>query len=358
MTVRPPGGPRVLRVGFVALTDAAPVVMGVEGGVYRDAGLTVEPVRMPSWPAVRDALLDGRLDAAHCLSTLPLSVAAGVTGRGDERLPIVMILNTGGQAVTLGRHLAGPGYADGAAAVRAAAASRRLTFAMTYPGGTHDLLLRTWLTAAGVDPRGVEVIPIPPPQMVANLRGGTMDGFAAGEPWNAVAAHGGIGVTAARSVDVDPGRPEKALVVNARVLGTRRPEVVALVAATLDVCRRLDEPGPRRAAARVLAGRRYVNVPAALIEERLCGPRPRRGDPPAGDHGPGEVRFHDGGAVNVPRRGDALLALERMAASGMVGPGTDPHRIADRLIRTDVYREAAAAAGVAVPDGPARALTG
>lgn len=99
-----------MRVGFVALTDAAPVIVGAECGFYRERGLDVELVKQASWPALRDAVLGGELDAAHCLSSLPFSVATGISGRPDQRLPVVMVLNSDGQAITLGSALGGEGF--------------------------------------------------------------------------------------------------------------------------------------------------------------------------------------------------------------------------------------------------------
>ncbi len=328
-----------MRVGFVPLTDAAPVLMAEALGFYEERGLSVELVRQASWPATRDALLSGEIDAAHCLASLPLSVAAGVTGRPDQILPVVMGLNTGGQGITLATGLAGPGPRDpegSLAAIAAAARARRLTLAMTYPGGTHDIWLRHWLAAAGLDPaRDVDIIPIPPPQMVANIAAGTMDGFSVGEPWNAVAAAHGVGVTVVASDDIVPGHPEKALVVSPGVLARRRDEVEALVGGTLAACAWLDDPHNRRAAVPILAMPRNVNAPAVHIEGRLLGPR-------------GPV-FHDGGRVNVPRHSDAHWFLAEMRRLGVLHGGGYDEGIVDAVVREDVFEAAALVEGIAVP---------
>ncbi|MGD9572398.1 MAG: CmpA/NrtA family ABC transporter substrate-binding protein [Thermoleophilia bacterium] len=329
-----------MRVGFVPLTDAAPVLMAQALGFYEERGLAVELVRQASWPATRDALLSGEIDAAHCLASLPLSVAAGVTGRADQVLPIVMALNTDGQAITLATALTAPGYADpegSLAAIAAAGRARRLTLAMTYPGGTHDIWLRYWLAAAGLDPaRDVDIIPIPPPQMVANIAAGTMDGFSAGEPWNAVAAAHGVGFTAITSHDILPGHPEKALVVSPGALARRRSEVDLLIGGTLAACAWLDDPHNRRAAVPILATPRHVNAAAVHIERRLLD----------ADTGP---VFHDGGRVNAPRRVHAHWFLAQMRRLGVLHGEPDDRAIVDAVVRRDVYEDAARAEGVAVP---------
>lgn len=342
-----------MRVGFVALTDAAPVIMGRALGLYDDRDLEVELVKQASWPALRDALLTGDIDAAHCLASLPFSVAAGVTGRSDQRIPIVMMLSANGQAITLGTGLADSAYGDPRGSLRAIAeqsTARRLTLAMTYPGGTHDIWLRYWLRAAGVAREAIDIIPIPPPQMVANLAAGTMDGFSAGEPWNAVAVGHGIGFTAIGSQDVFRDHPEKALVVAPRVLATRRAEVEQLVAGTLAACAWLDVPANRRVAAAILAMPQHVNAPAVHIERRLLGQYDLGGDLGSSIEIDSPIAFHDGGRVNAPRRAHGLWFLAQLARLGLLCSDPDYGAITERLIVRDIYDDVAWIEGVPVPD--------
>lgn len=236
------------------------------------------------------------------------------------------------------------------AAIAAASRRRRLTMAMTYPGGTHDVWLRYWLAAAGVQASGLEIIPIPPAQMVANLRGGTMDGFSAGEPWNAVAVHEGIGFTVVRSRQIFAGHPEKALVVNADVLAARRPEVRELVAATLEACRWLDAPANRPRAAHIMSTRRHLNVPATSIAPRLSGHYERGGGLAPEDVGQDAIAFHRGGLVNAPRRGHAIWFMAQFCRLGLLRAVPDVEAIATDLVARDLYEEAARSAGIAVPD--------
>jgi len=341
-----------LRVGFVALTDAAPVIVAHEHGHYAARGLAVRLVKLASWPALRDAVLAGELDAAHCLASLPFSVAAGVTGRPGQRLPIAMALSAQGQAITLSAALADPAFADPAtagAALAERAAGRRLTLAMTYPGGTHDIWLRYWLMASGIDMSSLDIIPIPPAQMVANLRGGTMDGFSAGEPWNAVAAEGGAGFTAITTADIAPALPEKALVVNPATLARRPGEVRELVAATLGCCRLLDDPAARRDVAQVLGARRYVNAPWPAIERRLLGRYPRGGGLPPEERVERAVAFHRGGAVNAPRRAHALWFIAQLRRMGLARGRVDAGRLVADLVLRDLYEEVARGEGAPVP---------
>ena len=206
------GSFRKVKLGFIALTDCAPLVMAKELGYYADRGLDVEILKQASWPATRDNMLSGEIDGAHCLSTMPYSVASGVSGSGTA-LKIAMILNNNGQAITLNKALVAAEYGDLDQA-REMLERREPTLAMTYPGGTHDLWLRYWLRATKADESKIKIIPIPPAQMVQNMKVGNMDGFCVGEPWNAVAVAQDIGFTHLTTQDLWLHHPEKALVVN------------------------------------------------------------------------------------------------------------------------------------------------
>jgi nitrate/nitrite transport system substrate-binding protein len=342
-----------LRIGFVALTDAAPVIMAFTLGYYEERGLEVELVKQASWPALRDALLSGDIDAAHCLASLPFSVAAGITGRGDQRLPIVMVLNSNGQALTLATSFADVGYRTPKTSLEAIAAQsreRRLMLAMTYPGGTHDIWLRYWLKAAGIASASVDVIPIPPAQMVANLAGGTMDGFSAGEPWNAVAVGHGIGFTAIRSQDIFPDHPEKALVVAPDVLATRRSEVEQLVAATLKACVWLDVDASRRRAVQTLCAPIYVNAPAVHIEGRMLGRYDLGDDLGTRDGTDHPLTFHDEGRTNAPRRGHGFWFLAQFERLGLLRSAPVYEAIVESLVMRDLYEDVARAEGIPVED--------
>ena len=342
-----------MRIGFVALSDAAPVIMAHTLGYYAERGLAVELVKQASWPALRDALLAGDIDAAHCLSSLPFSVAAGVTGRPDQRLPIVMIMNTNGQAITLATGLAAAGYGSvetSLATIAAQSRGRRLTLAMTYPGGTHDIWLRYWLRAAGVESSAVDIIPIPPAQMVANMAAGTMDGFSVGEPWNAVAVGHGIGFTAIGSPQVFPDHPEKALVVGPQVLAARRSEVEEMVAATLKACAWLESPANRRRAVATLCAPAYVNAPAVHIEGRMLGRYALGAELGERAELAHPLSFHDGGAVNAPRRAHGLWFLAQFQRLGLVRSPPAYGTIVESLVMRDLYEDVARAEGIPVPD--------
>src|SRR4030095_5636053 len=208
----------VIKLGFIPLTDCASLVMAKELGLFEKNGVNVELSKEASWANVRDKLLSGELKGAHCLFGMPFSVYTGIGGKKESVMKIAMILNNNGQAITLSNKFCDLVGNNDVKAIHAAVeklnAQKQLQFAMTFPGGTHDIWLRYWLAATGVDAKTVGIKTIPPPQMVANMKVDNMDGFCVGEPWNGVAVKEGIGFTHVASQDIWKNHPEKALVVN------------------------------------------------------------------------------------------------------------------------------------------------
>src|SRR5688500_14392397 len=244
--------------------------MAQELGYFAERDLDVEVIKQESWPVTRDNLLRGEIDGAHCLYSMPYSVATGVGGDGSRDLKLAMMLNNNGQAITLGKELAHAGYADLDAAAEALAAAGTPQLAMTFPGGTHDLWLRYWLLATGTKFADVDVQPVPPPQMVQNMTVGNIKGYCVGEPWNAVAVAQDIGFTHLTTQDLWEHHPEKALVVGKRLTG-ETDVLKDVMGAVLQASKWLDEPANRSEAADTLGAERYVNAPADDIRGRLTG---------------------------------------------------------------------------------------
>jgi nitrate/nitrite transport system substrate-binding protein len=344
------GGDRSLKMGFIPLTDASSVIMALENGDYADRDLDVTVLKQASWPATRDALLNGDIDMAHCLFSMPMSLAAGIGGAGERDLCIAMILSNNGQAVTLGSDLAAAGYADLDAAGELLRSAGAPALAMTFPGGTHDLWLRYWIAACGVDASTLSIQPNPPPQMVANMQAGTVQGYCVGEPWNAVAVTQDIGFTHLATQDLWLHHPEKALVCHRRMV-EERPEVVRdVVRSLLATSAWLDVPENRSAAADVVGQEQYVNAPPDDIRGRLTGVYDLGADLGEHDFAGEQMQFHRDGATNFPRRSYIHWALAQYQRLGYVDEVPDPAALADELVLTDLYVEAAEAEGVAIPD--------
>ena len=201
-----------VRIGFIPLTDCASVVMASVLGFDKKYGVKIIPTKEASWAGVRDKLVNGELDMAHVLYGLVYGVQMGIGGAKKD-MAVLMNLNHNGEAITLSKKLADKGAVDGPSLAKLMASeNREYTFAHTFPTGTHALWIYYWMAAAGINPiKDAKLITVPPPQMVANMRVGNMDGFCVGEPWNHRAIMDGIGVTGSTTQDIWKDHPEKVL---------------------------------------------------------------------------------------------------------------------------------------------------
>ncbi|HRH79428.1 MAG TPA: CmpA/NrtA family ABC transporter substrate-binding protein [Thiobacillaceae bacterium] len=345
---------RKLRVGFIPLTDCAPLVMAAAKGFDRKHGFELVLSREPSWAAIRDKLMSGELDAAHMLYGMVYGVQMGIGGLQQD-MAVLMTLNRNGQAITLSRRLSDRGVCDGASLARAVRDDpRRHTFAQTFPTGTHAMWLYYWLASHGIHPfDDVNNVVVPPPQMVSNLAVGNVDGYCAGEPWNALAIERGAGFTVAATQDIWPDHPEKVLACT-RACVDRQPDLArALVMAVLEAARDLDTTAGRDQAAHLLARPEYVDVPRALIQDRLHG----RYDDGLGRRwiDPHALSFFDDGAVTYPWLSDGMWFLTQQWRWGLLDQEPNYLAVARRVNQTALYREAADRLGVPLPDSDLRA---
>ncbi len=267
--------PAPIRIGFVPLTDAAPLIVAQEWGLFARHGLDVRLSRELGWASIRDKLVHGELDGAHALNTLPVALAHGL---GCVQTDVVagLILNLHGNAITLSNELWRYGVRD-QATMRSFLAAHRgrrtLTVGTVAANSTHSHLLRAWFLRAGATfDQDVRLAVVPPAQMAANLVAGHLDGFCVGEPWGSHAVAGGHAWIAATSADLVPQHPEKVLVVRADFDGTRRAEHIRLLAALLGACELCDRAENHDAIAALLSSPRYLNLPAALIRRGFSGP--------------------------------------------------------------------------------------
>lgn len=346
---------RVVKLGFIPLTDCAPLVIAKELGLFAKYGVDVQLSKEASWAVVRDKILNGELDGAHCLFSMPFSVYTGVGGKAGSEMRIAMTLNNNGQAITLSKDFCGSvGYNDlkkVAAAVKELKTKKEVTFAMTFPGGTHDIWLRNWLAAAGVNSKSVGIITIPPPQMVANMKVDNMEGFCVGEPWNGVAATQNIGFTHIASQDIWKDHPEKALVVNKAFSETDKEDLKNVMKAIIEACKWLDVMGNRKKAAQLLSKPNYVNAAVQVIEARLMGSTDIGCDLGVKKYKDDYMIFYKGGAVNMPKLSYGVWFLAQYMRFGLINSAPNYKAIADKLIMNDLYEEVAKSMNVPVqPD--------
>ncbi len=330
--------PRPLRLGFLALTDAAPLIAAQERGLFARRGLNVVLEREIGWATIRDKLIFGALDAAPVPAPMLWSTHLG---QGCAPTPVLtaFVFNLHGNALTLSSALYAAGVRDGATLrpiARARRGESRLTFGVVFPFSSHHLLLRQWLEHAGIRPEhDVRIAMVPPAQMFRNLQAGTIDGFCAGEPWNTIAVRAGAGWCPAWSASQSPGHVEKVLMVTERFANAHPVEHAALVAALHEAAAWCDDPANREALAAMIGAAPYLNLPTRVIAPALLG-RFNCGYDRI-EHALDFVVFHQGEA-NVPTPAKATALQHELVAAGLLPTGLDP-TLPRRLFREDLHRE-------------------
>jgi len=343
-----------VRIGFIPLTDCASVVMAAVNKFDEKYGVKIVPTKEASWAGVRDKLVNGELDMAHVLYGLVYGVHLGVGGPRKD-MAVLMTLNHNGQAITLSKKLADAGATDGASLARLMANDKReYTFAQTFPTGTHAMWLYYWLASVGINPmKDAKVITVPPPQMVANMRVGNMDGFCVGEPWNHRAIIDGIGVTAVTTQDIWRDHPEKALGTTAEFAKKHPNTCRAVIAAVLEAGRWIDAGLQNKSKmAEVIADKAYVNTSVDAINQRILG-RYQNGLGRTWDDA-SHMKFFNDGAVNFPYLSDGMWFLTQHKRWGLLKEHPDYLAVARQVNQVELYRQGAAAAKVSLPKGEMR----
>ena len=354
-------GPEVskARLGFIALTDASPVIIAKERGFFTKHGLPdVEVLKQASWAATRDNLVlgsgGGGIDGAHILSPLPYLLTTGVA-TGGKPLPMNILarLNLNGQAISVGNDLKAVKVGLNSAGAKAKfaqlkAAGNTAKVAMTFRGGTHDLWLRYWLAAGGINPEtDVSTIVIPPPQMVANMKAGTQDAFCVGEPWNGQLVNQQVGYTACLTSELWMNHPEKALGMRADWVAKYPRAAQAITAAVMEAAQWCDKMANRPAMCSIVSGRQYINVPIGDILPRLQG---------TVDYGDGRKLAGSGHYMkfwadnaSFPYKSHDLWFLTEDVRWGVLPASTNKMGLVNKVNRADIWRAAAKDLGVAAP---------
>ncbi|MDO9132826.1 CmpA/NrtA family ABC transporter substrate-binding protein [Hydrogenophaga sp.] len=343
-----------VKIGFIPLTDCASVVMAAELGIDKKYGVKIVPTKEASWAGVRDKLVNGELDMAHVLYGLIYGLQLGTAGPKKD-MAILMNLNQNGQAITLSRKLAEKGAVDGPSLAKLMASEKReYTFAQTFPTGTHAMWLYYWLASAGIDPmKDARAIVVPPPQMVANMRVGNMDGFCVGEPWNHRAIMDGIGITANTTQDIWKDHPEKVLGTTAEFVQKNPNTARAVTAAILEAGKWIDAGlQNKNKMAETIAQRSYVNTSVDAINQRILG-RYQNGMGKTWDD-PNHMKFYNDGAANFPYLSDGMWFLTQHKRWGLLKSHPDYLAVARQVNRIDIFKQAATASKTSLPKSEMR----
>jgi nitrate/nitrite transport system substrate-binding protein len=324
--------------------------MAHELGYFKKFGINSIVSKEASWAVIRDKLSIGENQATHMLIGMPLASTMGLAGSPVKPMVIPWVLNRNGQAITLNNKLKTAGAKTPALikplADKAKASGDPLTFAMTFPPGTHAMWIRYWLASGGIHPdKDVTLITVPPPQMVANMKVDKMDGFCVGEPWNNRAIEDGIGFTAVTTQQMWKDHPEKVCAFTDE-FATKNPKTVKAVLKALHLASvDLDKMENRPKFAEVIARPSYINCPPTTILERLMGKY---------QYGDGRVEqdpfymIYSSRNTNYPHQIYGKWWLTQFRRWGMTKGAPDYTGIPKRVLRSDMYREAMKELGVGV----------
>ncbi|UZE51204.1 CmpA/NrtA family ABC transporter substrate-binding protein [Rhodopseudomonas sp. P2A-2r] len=361
-------GPEVkgAKLGFIALTDAAPLFVAKEKGIFAKYGLPdTEVLKQASWGTTRDNLVLGSegngIDGAHILTPMPYLISSGKVTQNNVPTPMYIMarLNLNGQSISVGKE-----YADlkigldtkpfKEAIDKKKASGKSVKAAMTFPGGTHDLWIRYWLAAGGIDPdKDIETIVVPPPQMVANMKVGTMDCFCVCEPWNLQLIHQNIGYTALTTGELWNKHPEKSLGMRAAWVDKYPKAAKALLMAVMEAQQFCEKAENRDEVAAINAKRQWINCPVEDVTDRVKG-KFDYGTGRVVENSPHIMKFWDDFA-SYPYQSHDLWFMTEDIRWGKYDAGFDSKALIAKVNREDLWKEAAKEMGVsAMPTSTSR----
>ena len=251
-----------LKVGFIAITCATPLIMAAPMGFYARQGLNVEVVRTAGWAVIRDKSINGEYDASHMLCPMPLALTMGA-GSSPQPWSVAAIENVNGQAITLANK-----HKD----KRDPKDWRGMKFAVPFDYSMHNYLLRYYLAEAGLDPdRDVQIRSVPPPEMVANLRAENIDGFLGPDPFNQRAVYDGVGFIHLLTRELWDGHPCCAFAVPRKLVTEAPGTYQALLRSIIEATVHANKAENRREIAQVVSAQNYLNQPATVVEQVLTG---------------------------------------------------------------------------------------
>jgi nitrate/nitrite transport system substrate-binding protein len=364
-------GPEVkgAKLGFIALSDAGPLFVAKDKGFFAKHGMPdVDVQKQASWGTTRDNLVLGSegngIDGAHILTPMPYLISAGKVTQNNQPTPMYILarLNLDAQCISIANEYADLKVGLDAKPFKEAlekkkASGKPIKAAMTFPGGTHDLWIRYWLAAGGIDPdKDIETITVPPPQMVANMKVGTMDCFCVGEPWPGQLVHQKIGYTAVNTGEIWNKHPEKSFGMRAAWVDKNPKAAKAITMAVLEAQQWADKAENKEELATIMGKRQWINCPVEDIADRAKGKF---------DYGTGKIvensphimkywRDH----ASYPFQSHDLWFMTEDIRWGKFEPGYDSKALIAKVNREDIWRDAAKALGVAAADIPASTSRG
>ncbi len=335
-----------LTIGFIPLTDCAPLVMALEKGLFAKHGLEVTLSREKSWGAIADGIREGRLDAAQMVTGMPLAITLGMGKKEPTPITSSLTLSRNGNAITIAKEVWDEGVRDLAGLRKyLQTQERRPTFGMVHPASMHNLLLRHWLASGGIDPEDeVDVVVIPPAQMVSNLISSNIIGFSVGEPWNSRAVHEGLGYIIATDLDIWSGHPEKVLGVKSEWAKQYPNTHLALVKALLEACVYSQPEQNREEVLEVICKPAYLNAQSIYVRSGFNSPYRK---------GSGENLYLKDFNIflgdNSPNRSEHLWVMAQMARWNLIPFPSNYDRVLDQMLDPITFRRASEDLDLPIP---------
>jgi nitrate/nitrite transport system substrate-binding protein len=365
-------GPEVkgTKLGYIALTDASPLIIAKEKGLFAKHGVPdMDIAKQASWGAMRDNIALGAksngIDGGHILRPKTHLYATGKVMQNNQPLPMYTLLNLNEdcQGISVSSEYKDLKIGQNSAPLKEAfarkkAAGKELTAAMTFPGGTHDLWIRYWLAAGGIDPdTDIKVIVVPPPQMVANMKVGNMDVFCVGEPWNEQLVNQDIGYTAVTTSEIWQRHPEKVLGMRADWVDANPKATNAILMAVMEAQQWCDKAENKQEMAEIVGRRQWFNVPVDDIIGRIKGEVNYGLGRKASDPKLAMKFWGKAGETSYPWKSLDTWFMTENIRWGKFEPNFDIKKLVDATNRSDLWSAAAKELGVAgAPTGDSRGI--
>jgi nitrate/nitrite transport system substrate-binding protein len=325
--------------------------------------------KQASWGTTRDNLVLGSegngIDGAHILTPMPYLISAGKVTQNNQPTPMYILarLNLDSQCISVANEYADLKLGVDASPFKAAlekkkASGKSVKAAMTFPGGTHDLWIRYWLAAGGIDPdKDIETIVVPPPQMVANMKVGTMDAFCVGEPWNLQLIHQGIGYTAINTGELWNKHPEKSFGMRAAFVDKYPKAAKALLMAVMEAQQWADKAENKAELAAIMGKRQWMNCPVEDVLDRTSGKFDYGIPGKVVENSPHIMKYWRDFA-SYPFQSHDLWFLTEDIRWGKYEANFDTKALIAKVNREDMWRDAAKTLGVAASEIPASTSRG
>jgi nitrate/nitrite transport system substrate-binding protein len=365
-------GPEVkgAKLGFIALSDAGPLFVAKDKGLFAKYGMPDTDVqKQASWGTTRDNLVLGSegngIDGAHILTPMPYLISAGKVTQNNQPTPMYILarLNLDSQCISVANEYADLKLGVDATPFKAAlekkkASGKAVKAAMTFPGGTHDLWIRYWLAAGGIDPdKDIETIVVPPAQMVANMKVGTMDCFCVGEPWNLQLIHQNIGYTAITTGELWNKHPEKSFGMRAAFVDKYPKAAKALLMAVMEAQQWSDKAENKAELAAIMGKRQWMNCPVEDVLDRTAGKFDYGIPGKVVENSPHIMKYWRDFA-SYPFQSHDLWFLTEDIRWGKYEANFDTKALIAKVNREDMWRDAAKTLGVASAEIPASTSRG